>query len=259
MTASMPLDQFLGAGGPEPPQVLPGLLAKGEAMMVTGRSGVGKSTLLRQFALTAAAGIGPFGGPAKPTSWRTLYVDLENPTGAVRRSLARLGASYAWPIGEGDPWTTRAHIVCKDTARGLDLASDDDADRLGQMVAECQPDLLLLGPAYRLYRMGNDGGHEQVAATLAVLDDIRQEYGCAIVLEAHSAGADGRPLGSPAWQWWPDLGIALGDCSARDTLTDQSVTVWRGPRNEAVDVPASLHRGRSLPFTVASSMPEGAR
>jgi hypothetical protein len=39
--------------------IVPGLLAKGERMVLTAGEGLGKSTLLRQFAVCAAAGLHP--------------------------------------------------------------------------------------------------------------------------------------------------------------------------------------------------------
>src|SRR5215218_1778384 len=74
----MNLDEFLDRDlGPEQ-WVVPGLLAKEDRLVLTGLEGLGKSILLRQFAVCAAAGIHPFTGhPVDPKN--VLLVDTENP------------------------------------------------------------------------------------------------------------------------------------------------------------------------------------
>src|SRR5699024_3989203 len=53
------LDEFLTQHVAEPDWVVPGLLARGDRFVLTGAGGTGKSTLLRQIAVCAAAGIPP--------------------------------------------------------------------------------------------------------------------------------------------------------------------------------------------------------
>ena len=64
--------------------VIPGLLERGERVIVVAAEGVGKTMLARQIALCSSSGVHPFTfQPMKPVV--TLTVDLENPERIIRR------------------------------------------------------------------------------------------------------------------------------------------------------------------------------
>jgi ATPase subunit of ABC transporter with duplicated ATPase domains len=66
------LDAFLAEPDPEYDWLIPGLLERGDRVIVTGQEGKGKSTLLRQIGVQVAAGIHPFTlDDIVPTSWQS--------------------------------------------------------------------------------------------------------------------------------------------------------------------------------------------
>ena len=97
---------------------------------------------------------------------------------------------------------------------GLDLARDKDVSRLLRLVAAISPDVVLLGPLYRLApRALNDDS--DAAPIIATLNMIRTRGAC-VLLEAHAGhalGAGGRrdlrPRGSSAFLGWPEFGYGI--------------------------------------------------
>ena len=69
--------------------IIPGLLERGDRLMVTGEEGLGKSSLLRQIAILAAAGIHPFLTSRRIEPIKALIYDAEN----TRRQFVRKAAT----------------------------------------------------------------------------------------------------------------------------------------------------------------------
>jgi hypothetical protein len=92
--------------GPEPiyQWLMPGLLERGDRLMITGYEGWGKSTLVRQIALGCASGVHPFTGESTEPV-RVLFIDCENSETQLRRGLTRmmpvLTETYAQPPEPG--------------------------------------------------------------------------------------------------------------------------------------------------------------
>ncbi|MGN6128644.1 MAG: hypothetical protein ACTHON_18975, partial [Humibacter sp.] len=78
-----------------------------------------------------------------------------------------------------------------------------------------------------------------------VLDNLRAEHGCAIVMETHSPhGYQGsrslRPIGSSLFMRWPEFGYGLK--AEKDSTERFHFVPWRGPR-DGRDWPQILVRG----------------
>ena len=212
------------------PWVIPGLLRRGDRMMVTGETGTGKSLLLQQIGVQIACGIHPFTGETiEPRS--VLIVDPENPDDEI---LTRLGilkdlaGDAANRIGEF------LHLYWPDE---LDLSSHEGREMLEELcwTPWGEPtDLLLLGPLYRIVR-GDLNDKKTADPILDVLDQIRKS-GTAINLEAHTAkdGGAGPPSGSAAWMQWPEVGIGITKTGA--------IRTWRTPRRSGLTLPTRLER-----------------
>src|SRR5438132_11941606 len=71
------VDEFLNEDEPEYDWVIPEVVERGDRVVLTGGEGMGKSTLLRQIAIQAAAGVHPFTLEAM-TPVRVMLLDLEN-------------------------------------------------------------------------------------------------------------------------------------------------------------------------------------
>lgn len=234
------IDTFLSGDEPEYDWLVPGLLERGDRVILTGPEGGGKSTLLRQFGLLAAAGIHPFTLESiEPI--RVMYVDLENSRRQVRRKLRPLRLA----VKDIDPAMIRIRVV----TQGVDLLVRADEDFLEERISVNKPDLLIMGPLYKL--IGDDPVKEEPARKAAsILDRLRNTYGFALFMEAHSPHGSGglrrpeRPYGASLWLRWPEFGIYLAD--------DGTVNHWRGARDER-EWPRVLKRGGAWPWTMENN------
>lgn len=241
------LDEFLNTTDPDEDWVIPGLLERGDRMILTGSEGLGKSVLQRQIAVATAAGVHPF-THAAIVPQTVLYVDCENGATKLRRALrplADIGKRYG-----SDP-TQRMFI--ETIPQGLDLTRSDDELWLVKRVAAIQPALLLTGPIYRLHA-GNPNDEEPARKVAQVLDRCRVAANCAVVTEAHAGHGFGqekrpvRPTGSSLWLRWPEFGYGM---RAVDNYDENARVVdmipWRGDR-EKRDWPKQLRMGGAWPW-----------
>ena len=242
------LAEFLAGTDPEPDWVIPGLIERGDRLILTGSEGLGKSVLFRQLAVAAAAGVHPFAHVNTPPQ-RVLYVDVENGVGQLRRALRGLATQAA---RHGADPGNNMFLEC--VPSGLDLTRPEDEAWLVQRVAALQPALLVIGPIYRLHTK-NPNDEEPARTVTRVLDRCRAAANCALILEAHAGhgtGGDGqrnvRPAGTSLWLRWPEFGYGLRAGSDFDPATREVDFVpWRGDRTER-DWPRRLRAGGAWPW-----------
>jgi 5S rRNA maturation endonuclease (ribonuclease M5) len=225
--------------------LVPGLLEQGERLILTGFEGQGKSELLRQIAVCVAAGVDPLQfHRIEPR--RVLFIDCENSDRQTRRRLrplADLLARSYEPVGP-----KMMYILTR--PKGLDLTREDDATWLHERMVAHKPELLIIGPLYKLHAQNPN---DELAARQVVmaLDDAMATAGCALILEAHAGHGDGkgqrnvRPTGSSLWLRWPDFGYGLVPTGVGDDQME--FRRWRGPRGDR-KWPEELHRGNSWPW-----------
>ncbi|HEX3961323.1 MAG TPA: DnaB-like helicase N-terminal domain-containing protein [Trebonia sp.] len=230
--------------------VVPGLLERGDRLVLTGTEGAGKSTLFRQLAVTIAAGLHPFTqAPIQPR--RVLIIDCENGPAHTRRKLRPLilqAAAEGYPVKDTNMWL-EIH------PEGLDLARDKDVSWLLRRVAAISPDVVLLGPLYRLApRALNDDS--DAAPVIATLNMIRERGAC-VLLEAHAGHALGmggrrdlRPRGSSAFLGWPEFGYGIRSSDVGEAKKHRVVDMvpWRGDRDER-EWPDRLEAGGTWPWS----------
>lgn len=231
--------------------LIPGLLERQDRLILTAAEGHGKSTLLRQFAVQAAAGIHPFTGE-QVDPIRVLVVDCENSDAQTRRNLRPIRAAAGRAM---DPDNLR--IICR--TQGLDLGVAEDITWLDQLIAANTPDLLITGPIYKL-ASGNPNDEKDAKPVAMNLDKLRAKYDLACILEAHSAKTPAginpknrpkEPVGWSGWMRWPEFGLHLGP--------EGELTPWRRARDER-HFPDQLKRGGRWPFspmTVNETSPIG--
>lgn len=230
--------------------VIPGVLERGERVMVVAAEGVGKTMLARQVALCAAAGIHPFTFQKIPPI-RTLTIDLENPEKIIRRTSRSIMAQAMRHSGVKK---VDAHLLVKPD--GLDLTSAKDRILIEQYIEMVKPELICLGPMYKSFVDNGTRTSEALAIEVAkYLDMIRDVYKCALWLEHHaplgSSGAsrDLRPFGSSVWSRWPEFGLALTPDPTNPSGYVYNVGHFRGARDQR-DWPTQMARGADWPFVV---------
>lgn len=238
--------------------IVPNLLERGDRLMLTGFEGLGKSVLGRQLAVTIAAGLHPFTFELNKPA-RVLYIDCENTPSQSRRHFRRLAdtsISYQQRVPEGN-----LRLIHR--PEGIDLTRADDAAWLLERVTAHQPDVLFIGPFYRLHA-ANMNDELPARKTIGVLDEARVKANCALIIEAHAGHGEGlrgrsvRPTGSSLLLRWPEFGFGLRPAEDGDGTTNRLVDfiAWRGARDER-DWPQSLVRSERVnewPWLVASGI-----
>ncbi|MFJ5923881.1 AAA family ATPase [Kitasatospora sp. NPDC092948] len=217
--------------------VLPGLLEHTDRIIWTAGEGGGKSVLQRQFAVCTAAGVLPFGHETNQLGpKRVLVLDCENSarqSARHYRGLMNVAERQRTPVRRG-----QLHIDLR--PEGIDLTRPDGRAWLMRRVEEVMPDLLIVGPIYRLHA-GDPNSEELARAVTVVLDEARATAGCSISMEAHSPQGGNlgpralRPVGSSLWLRWPEFGYGLRPVADERTAQDdrgRQIIPWRGARDE---------------------------
>lgn len=234
--------------------LIPGLIERGERIVLTGHEGHGKSVIMRQIAACAAAGVHPWTGlPSGRPPCRVLHVDAENSRRQIRngyRMVRRIGS--ALPGG----WEQRITVHVR--ADGLDLPGRD-AGWLHQVAAECSPDLIVIGPAYKLM-LGDPQKDRDVLALLSVLDSVRIRHNAAMIIEHHSPHGDAsfgaqrtvRPYGSSVWRRWPEVGIGVAahDMSKEPEFIQAEAASWKRPQQLDIIDWRPAREDRDWPSTI---------
>lgn len=248
------LGEFLNNEDPPHDWVIPGLLERGDRLVLTGSEGLGKSVLMRQLAIGAASGVHPF-THERIIPQRVLVVDCENGPTKLRRALRSL-AIAAEKRGD-DP---RQRMFLEAIPEGLDLTKPEDEQWLVRVVSAIQPDLFITGPIYRLHA-ANPNDEEPARKVAKVLDRCRAAANCALVTEAHAGHGVGgherpvRPVGSSLWLRWPEFGYGLRATQNYDP-TNRLVDFvpWRGDREERA-WPKQLATGGAWPWRAIDTNP----
>lgn len=240
------LYDFIAGEDPPIEWVIPDLLERADRLIWTGEEGRGKSMALRQIAVAAAAGIKPFTDTIfRPQ--RVLIIDCENPERKSRRhfrALAEIARFKQRPVPVGG-----LRIILR--PESINLGSEDEALWLLERVTAHKPDLLVIGPLYKLHAL--DINEEQAARSIVgVIDAARVKGDCAVIIEAHAPHGNGdsralRPFGSSLFLRWPEFGYGIRmakpeNKDEKPTRKLVDVVAWRGPRDER-DWPRQLTWG----------------
>lgn len=241
------LHEFLAVADEPYDWLIPHVLERGDRLIWTGSEGTGKSVQVRVMAVCVAAGLHPF-DRAQIKPGRALFIDCENSERKTRkhfRGLEKTARVKGRRVPDGS-----LRIICR--PEGIDLLSEDDAAWLLERVVAHKPDLLCIGPFYRLHH--GDMNDERCARLVTViLDKARIKADCALITEAHAGHGEGpvrpvRPIGSSLLMRWPELGIGIRRAdNAERAESGHYMTVdvvqWRGPRDDDYRWPRQLTWG----------------
>lgn len=225
--------------------LVPGLLERGDRLILTGMEGHGKSTALRSWGWALASGRHPF--TLAPTRrLRVLLVDLENSRAQLSRAFAALP----------DLGAQNMAVAC--FTAGLNVRDLRDAQRLDALVERHRAELLVIGPLYKAFRTrrGESKNDETAAEEAAyAFDRLRARHGCALWIEAHAPHGDSgdraglRPYGASLWLRWPEFGFGLKQVAESVAGRRQvELRQWRGSRERNRDWPDRLIEGREMPW-----------
>lgn len=224
---SVTLGELLHEADQEPDWLIPNLLERRDRLILTGEEGLGKSYLLRQIAIMAAAGLDPFDPGLRIKPIAVLIVDCENSQRQIRRKV-RPVVDFALRYGKGRP--EMVNLLC---SHRIDITADRDLARIHREIDACQPDLVVIGPLYRLVPRALQTDDE-AAPLLAALDTIR-DRDIALLIEAHAGHSIGRggvrdlrPRGSSALLGWPEFGYGMRQVASGYA----DLVAWRGDRDE---------------------------
>lgn len=226
-TETITLGELLSTADDAPDWLVPNLLERRDRLILTGEEGLGKSHLLRQIAVMAAAGLDPFDAGVRIQPVNVLIVDCENSVRQVKRKV-RAVVDFARRYGTADP--ERVGLLC---SHRVDITADRDLARIHREIDASQPDLVVIGPLYRLSPRAIQTDDE-AAPLLAALDTIR-DRDISLLIEAHAGHAVGkggvrdlRPRGSSALLGWPEFGYGMRTVASGYA----DLVSWRGDRDE---------------------------
>lgn len=215
--------------------IIPDLLDRDHVVIVTGPNGGGKSTLCQQIAIGAAIGVHPWTADTiKPR--KVLYIDGENSPGIVARKKQM--AQRMVDLG-GDQAVENLRF----RFGAVNLANPADRLRLEHHMQSWKPDLVVMGPIYKMYSSGEEGSWRgEAQAVQHWIDKCRRRYNFGTWIEGHPPKGDGngQPKGDSSWASWPYFGFCINlDPDSRKVA---KLTPWRFPR-EPVIMPTEMRWG----------------
>lgn len=254
------LAAFMASADSDTKWIIPGLLARGERVVLTGGEGLGKGVLLRQLAACIASGWHPFGAGRFPPA-RVLFVDLENPRAAIKSTFWQCGRVLTWDY---------SNFEIRYEPDGIDLMGAGTA-WLHQVIGDAAPDVLVFGPAYKAIGDEDESKGVTISRVLRRIDQVRRRHDVAVLIEQHSPHEQPgqqrtvRPIGSSMWRRWTDVGIGIrphdmsheSEADQEGAATEErpswvDVIRWKPPRGRR-DWPRQLRYGarNELPWTPA--------
>lgn len=230
------------------PVVIPGMMHSDYRTIVVAEEGTGKSLILRTIAMSAAQGFHPF-SHQRIEPIKALVVDLENPAQAILQTALPFAQHL---FSRTDDYDDDRFRMWRRPG-GIDIRRLSDRAELQREIAFHRPQLVCIGPIYKMYqRAGGESYEDSADSAMAVLDDLRTKYGFALLLEHHAAkGKQGEkrdlsPMGSQRWMAWPEVGISLYKDAQDPTVLN--VKRYRGDRLTGVDWPDTIVRDSTWLF-----------
>jgi KaiC/GvpD/RAD55 family RecA-like ATPase len=225
---------------------LPNMLRRNERLVLTGSEGGGKSVFVYQLLTGAAFGVDTF-TLEKTEPQRVLFLDVENNEMQARGNLDKIVPTLREIAPDATPdWRSMKRRV-------VDLLSSKDRADVIRRVTHYKPDILYMGTAYKLTDVTDDT-HRSVRAIQSVVDRIRQELDCTVIVEHHAGHGhmndrnNMRPEGSSYWLRWPDFGYGMQPLATDTGKRLMRLGAWRGDRATDRRFPKAVKQGSVMPW-----------
>lgn len=228
------------------PFTLPRMLKRNERLVLTGSEGGGKSVFVYQMLTGAAFGVDTF-TLERSEPKRVLFLDVENNEFQARANLDKIVPTLKEIAPDVDPeWRSMKRRV-------VDLMATKDRAEVIRRVTHYAPDILYMGTAYKLADV-SDETHRSVRAIQSVVDRIRQEVNCTVIVEHHAGHGhmndrnNMRPEGSSYWLRWPDFGYGMQPLPTQGGQRLMRLGAWRGDRATDRQFPVAVKQSTVMPW-----------
>jgi energy-coupling factor transporter ATP-binding protein EcfA2 len=157
-----------------------GWIRRGACLMITGGTGDGKSVLVEQLATFLSAGVSFFGITIKQ-AWRVLHVQVENDIETLQRDFVSI-VKHAKGKRGICPVLVHANLKVQHV---YGISGKGFATWLESRVKASRPDVIVIDH-YSGYAEGDLNSTETFRAWKTPIENMLHEYGCALVLVAHT-------------------------------------------------------------------------
>ena len=156
-------------------------LSKSGSCVWVGSSGLGKSVLTLQAAMTWATGM-PFFGIHPKGCYKSLIIQAENNFGDVAETIqgVKHGLAQEYPELDFNEIQQRVSIVRMVNSTGLEFIA-----QLRKMIAEYQPDMVWIDPLL-CYLGGDPNSSEDVSYFTGLIDELAIESDCLFHIIHHT-------------------------------------------------------------------------
>jgi len=240
------IDDIMGLHMEDSPYTLPMMLKRNERLVLTGSEGGGKSVFIYQMLTGAAFGVDTFTHEVIEPK-RVLFMDVENNEFQARANLDKIVPILKEISPNMAPdWRSMKQRV-------VNLLSSADRANIIRRIVHYSPDILYMGTAYKLTDISDDM-HRSVRAIQSVVDRIRQEIDCSVIVEHHAGHGfnndrnNMRPEGSSYWLRWPDFGYGMQPLKTNNGSRLMRLGAWRGDRATDRKFPVALKQGTVFPW-----------
>jgi replicative DNA helicase len=223
---------------------IPGILQRNERLVLTGSEGGGKSVFIYQLLTGAAYGVDTM-TLEKCEPQRVMFIDVENNEFQARANLEKIVPTLTGMAPDVTPnWRSLKRRV-------VNLLDTKDRADILRRVMHYSPDILYMGTAYKLTDI-TDETHRAVRAIQSVVDRIRQEIDCTVIVEHHAGHGhmndrnNMRPEGSSYWLRWPDFGYGMMPLQTPTRM--MRLKAWRGDRVMGRTFPVAIKQSGVLPW-----------
>lgn len=240
------IDDLMGLEMEDRAYTIPNMLRRNERLVLTGSEGGGKSVFIYQVLTGAAFGVDTF-TLERVEPQRVLFLDVENNEFQARSNLDKIVPTLREIAPDARPeWRSLKRRVVNL------MATQDRADVIRRIV-HYSPDVLYMGTAYKLTDITDDS-HRSVRAIQSVVDRIREELDCSVIVEHHAGHGmnndrnNMRPEGSSYWLRWPDFGYGMKPVPNNSGRRLMKLQAWRGDRATDRTFPAGMRQSDVMPW-----------